>query len=131
EGHDKTGEGKISKEESPGRGKEKFGRGDANKDGFLDKEELGRAVGQFGGRPEGPNVQEYLQRLDKNGDGKLSKEGAPDRLKENFDRLDANKDGFLDKEELGRALAQFGGRPEGRPADPRFYEEMFKRQDAN
>ena len=37
---------------------------------------------------------------DTNGDKKLSKDEAPDRIKENFDRLDTNKDGQLDLEEL-------------------------------
>lgn len=63
-----------------------------------------------------------LKRLDKDADGKVSREEAPERLQENFDKLDGNKDGFLDAGELGKlkppAGAPGGGaRPsgEGRP----------------
>ena len=64
-----------------------------------------------------------MKEADKNGDGKISKEEAPDQLKERFDRIDSNGDGQLDEAELkvmfermreagGR---QAGGRPAGRP----------------
>ncbi len=62
-----------------------------------------------------PNPKEFLSRLDKNGDGKISKDEAPDRMKENFDRLDANKDGFIGLDEFGRGSAGPGGRPGGTP----------------
>jgi Ca2+-binding EF-hand superfamily protein len=62
-----------------------------------------------------PNPKEFLSRLDKNGDGKISKDEAPDRMKENFDRLDVNKDGFIGLDEFGRGPAGLGGRPAGTP----------------
>ena len=66
--------------------------------------------GRSGGGAGAPNFKEILSRLDKNGDGKISKEEAPERMKENFDRLDANKDGNLDPAELVR-MATGGGNP--------------------
>lgn len=67
--------------------------------------------------------RDQLNRADKDGDGKLSKEEAPDRLKENFDRLDANSDGFLDETErrqlLQRMLQGKGKRPEGKREEPK------------
>jgi len=42
---------------------------------------------------------------DKNGDGKLSREELPERLRRNFDRVDANRDGSISLEEH-RAAAQ-------------------------
>ena len=46
-----------------------------------------------------------LKQIDRDGDGKISKEEAPERLKERFDTVDTNKDGVLDKAEQER-LAQ-------------------------
>lgn len=78
---------------------------DRNKDGEITREELGGpsgtgrpggAPGQGGGQRRGmPNFSE----LDKDGDGKISKEEAPDRMKERFDQMDKNGDGFFDKAE--------------------------------
>lgn len=74
-------------------------------------------AGGVGGRPGRPD--ETVKRLlahDKNGDGKLSKEEAPDFLRPRFDRLDANKDGHLDKEEIEKMAGRSGG--PGRPSRP-------------
>ena len=38
--------------------------------------------------------------LDKDGDKKISKDEAPERMKENFAQLDTNTDGFLDSGEI-------------------------------
>jgi Ca2+-binding EF-hand superfamily protein len=54
----------------------------------------------------GPNAaKQLLQRLDKNGDGKLDKQEAGERLKAVFDRVDTDQDGFITVEELERGLA--------------------------
>ncbi len=84
-----------------------------------------------GPRPDGAsagtggrfNADEFWKQLDKNGDGGISKEEAPERMKENFDRIDSNKDGKIDREEGRKAMergreAGAGGpgrdrRPEG------------------
>ena len=49
---------------------------------------------------------EFFKRLDKNGDGKISKEEAPDRLADNFGRIDTNNDGFLDRAEIEKAMSR-------------------------
>ena len=63
--------------------------------------------GQDGQRPRMDPAQ-MLERMDANGDGKLSKDEVPPQLAERmFERADANKDGFLDKAEL-EAMAKAG-----------------------
>ncbi len=69
------------------------------------------------------NPDEFWKQLDKDGDGGISKEEAPERMKANFDTIDANKDGKIDREEGRKAMergreAGAGGpgrdrRPEG------------------
>lgn len=51
-------------------------------------------------RPTNVKLDETFGRMDRDKDGAISKEEAPDRLKQNFDRIDANKDGKITLEEL-------------------------------
>jgi hypothetical protein len=61
-----------------------------------------------GQRPRMDPAQ-MLERMDANGDGKLSKDEVPPQLAERmFERADTNKDGMLDKAEL-EAMAAAGG----------------------
>ena len=71
-------------------------------------------------RPEGAptggrfNADELWKQLDKNGDGGISKEEAPERMKEHFDTIDANKDGKIDREEARANMERrLGGREPG------------------
>jgi HlyD family secretion protein len=62
----------------------------------------------------------FLKRIDKNSDGKVSKDEAPERLQESFDSLDTNKDGFLDAGELSKLRPPSGGAGGGpRPSGER------------
>jgi len=58
-------------------------------------------------------------RLDKNGDGKLSREELPEPLRRNFQRVDTNRDGFITPDEdaafRNRRRAGAVGRPAPRP----------------
>lgn len=54
-----------------------------------------------GGRGFDPEqIINRIMESDKNGDKKISKEEAPDRLKRNFDEIDLNEDGLIDRKEL-------------------------------
>jgi collagen type III alpha len=87
---------------------------DRNKDEMISREEaLGggertasdtRPTDRPSDRPGQGDSKRFLASIDKNGDGKIGKDEAPERLKENFDRVDANGDGQLDGEELMRVL---------------------------
>jgi len=46
------------------------------------------------------HASRVLQRFDKDGDNKISRDESPGRMKENFSRHDENEDGYLDEEEL-------------------------------
>jgi Ca2+-binding EF-hand superfamily protein len=133
---DTNKDGFITDDEVEGSKKALFERlvrvADENGDKKLSKDEFSKGTqksteakppltGEPGrpGRPGGgaAGIKEYMTRLDKNGDGKISKDEAPERIKENFDRLDANKDGNIDAEEFARMATGFGGRP-GAPGAP-------------
>ncbi|RPI83148.1 MAG: hypothetical protein EHM42_08710, partial [Planctomycetaceae bacterium] len=64
-----------------------------------------------GAKPKG-NANR-LRKLDSNGDGKISRDEAKGRLRENFDRIDSNSNGYLEPAEMRKALDQLG---EGRKA---------------
>ena len=45
-----------------------------------------------------------MMQLDKDGDGKLSREEVPERMAEMFSRIDTNADGFLDASEMSAMM---------------------------
>ena len=64
--------------------------------------------------------------LDKDGDGRVSRDEAPEGMRTFFDRMDTNDDGFIDQAETDALRRRFeaGGGPggpggPGRPGGPR------------
>lgn len=55
-------------------------------------------------------ADQLFKRQDTNGDGKISKDEAQDRLKDNFDRVDTNGDGFLSPEEFQQVAKRLAER---------------------
>lgn len=123
---DTNNDGRLSKEELA-KAADKFADLDENGDGQLDPRELMGPPPNFAGgpggnpemrRPGGDNppmppagLGPFFAQLDKNSDGKLSKDEAPERMKELFGRLDKDNDGFLSAEEMREAAGRFPGRP--------------------
>jgi Ca2+-binding EF-hand superfamily protein len=127
---DKDDSGKLTKEEL-GETHAKLLEGDKDDDKELSKEEFlaAREKAATDARNRGsqrPSWDDVLKENDKNTDGKLSKEEAPEMLQRAFDRVDGDSDGFVTKEEYeamgrrGRGDRRRGGdrAPEGeKPAE--------------
>lgn len=71
------------------------------------------------------SAERILQRLDKNKDGKLSKDEVPERMVQAFDRIDANKDGSLDLKEIEQMLQR--ARQRNPNANPKGNNELIQR----
>jgi collagen type III alpha len=112
---DKNNDGRLDGEELRPRGR---GRGEGSGPGDAPEGGPGPGPGGPGGDPGA--FMERLKQADSNGDGKISKDEAPERLKNNFDRLDGNGDGFIDEQEMRTMSDRRGGRrgpggPDGPP----------------
>ena len=131
---DRNKDGKLTKDEIPEPAQrllnpifERLGKTE------LTKEDVVRAAAQFGppgGAPGGGNPGEMFDRLDRNKDGKLTKDEVPEQaqrfLNPLFERLGKTE---LTKEEYVRAVPQPG--PGGLFAGGGNAGEMFKRLDKN
>jgi hypothetical protein len=82
-------------------------------DGPADAGEQGgppMTPGEGGGPPGGGRPDFNPMQFDGDGDGRLSRDEAPERMRAVFDQIDTNGDGFLDGEELAARRAQRGPR---------------------
>tara|TARA_R110002050_G_scaffold56512_4_gene127232 strand:- start:53762 stop:54037 length:276 start_codon:yes stop_codon:yes gene_type:complete len=50
-----------------------------------------------------PSFKELLEQMDKNEDGKLSKEEVKGPIQNDFEKIDTDEDGFITEEELKKA----------------------------
>lgn len=123
---DANKDGKLSKDEVPERMQGIFARADADKDGFITREELTKATAGQERRGEGgPPMDMLFRAIDKNQDGVLSKEeiaGAAAALQ----TLDKNGDGQLTQDEVRPQMR--GGRG-GNPQE--MISRMFEENDKN
>lgn len=78
---------------------------------LVEDPELGwrSASRRRGNRLGAGNMAERMKQRDANGDGKISKDELPERMRERFDRMDTNKDGFIDESEM-QAMSRRGRR---------------------
>jgi len=58
----------------------------------------------------------FIRMFDKDGDGKISKEEAPEPMRAGFDKLDKNGDGLLEQSEMG-AMPDMRRKSEGAPGE--------------
>ena len=117
---DKNSDGKICKEEAPERLKAAFEKIDADKDGgitpaemkaaFIAKMKEMKAKHEAAMKARGckppkmPSVADLIKKVDKDGNGKVSKEECPKEHKAGFDKVDANGDGQVCEAELKAAI---------------------------
>jgi Ca2+-binding EF-hand superfamily protein len=127
---DTNGDGKLSSDEIAAAS-ESLKKLDKDGDGIVTREEVGGAAMPAGGRPGQPTTGRTAQtranpqaggrpdpaamiaRNDKDGDGKISKDEAPEWMKQGFDRFDTNGDGKVDADELKASMANMGNRGAG------------------
>ncbi|WP_323787988.1 EF-hand domain-containing protein [Psychroserpens sp.] len=65
-------------------------------------------------RKEPPTFSELLKEMDKNEDGKLSKDEIKGPLKENFSKVDTDEDGFITEKEFEKAPKPKKGERKGK-----------------
>ena len=122
---DLDGDGALSAEEIAAA-PESLKALDRNNDGRITRRELISAMGatlavagdEPRQRPDPAAMIDRLMQADKDGDGKLSIDELPPRLKERAARLDANGDGFVERAELEAAFqgrAERGGEKAKKP----------------
>ena len=126
---DQNGDGKLTPDEvdDPRMGMMLRGA-DADGDGAVSKEELTAAMqqmqqrmggggfggpqGGFGGRGGG-DMTERMMAMDKNGDGKITPDEAPEQARGMLRQADADGNGEVDAKEMEQFSRQLGGRTRG------------------
>ncbi|QDU78665.1 Putative efflux system component YknX [Polystyrenella longa] len=87
-----------------GEGRQKNGGGKGESKGESESDTASANTGS--GRPGGGDTNAFFSQMDKDSDGKISKEEAPGRMADKFTEIDANSDGFIDQSELKSAFAK-------------------------
>lgn len=126
--NDKNKDGKLSPNELNENEKQMLQNADANKDGFIDRDELqafvnnqnalNGAMNAFGGAANagrnggrgGNEAMGFFLKYDLNQDGKLSADELPPQMARSMSGADLNHDGFIDAKEFQAMAAQMGDR---------------------
>lgn len=98
---DTNGDGKISRAEHAAAAKEMFSQCDANHDGIVTAAEMDASSAARGEKPgkDDKTSAEKIQMIDQNGDGRLTAAEHEAGTETLFAKMDKNGDGFLSKEE--------------------------------
>jgi len=94
---DKNGDGKLAVSELPEKARERLGKADANKDGFISADELKASAEQ--------HKKARFAKRDKNGDGFLTRDEVGAKPWERVKVADANGDNKVSADELRAAHA--------------------------
>ena len=107
---DRDRDGKLSRRELEAAGSI-LSRLDRDKDGMLSKGEIAAVASDRPSRERSSRerdsrggISSYAKRLDKDNDGKITREEASGPIKERFDRLDEDGDGILKVEDVEKAF---------------------------
>jgi len=111
---DKNGDGKVDRRELRGSGQR--GQGQKGQRGQGQKGQRGKGQRGQGRQMDPKKMVERIMKADKNGDGKISEEEAPQRMKRGFERMDTNGDGFVEKSEVEAMMKRrtSGGKRKGK-----------------
>jgi len=114
---DTNADGSISKDEIESFRQQRFADADANGDGGIDAEELAAAMMRWrevkGKDSEADKTARIIERLDDDGDGKLSFDEWPARRSDRlFRRADDDDNGLISKEEFD-SMSDRKGRDKG------------------
>lgn len=98
---DTNGDGKISRAEHAAGAKQMFLKCDANHDGVVTAAEMDAAAAAQGEKPgkHDKTSAEKIQMIDQNGDGQLTTAEHEAGTETLFAKMDKDGDGFLSKEE--------------------------------
>lgn len=97
---DADGNGQISREEHATGAQQMFAETDANNDGIVTATEMeNKMYSDRGGRSE-MSARDKIKEVDRNSDGRLTRQEHTAGVEAMFGRMDTNQDGSLSREEL-------------------------------